>query len=130
MATSIANPSSEKSRSDRSLQLALAAAQTAADNNGRDIRILDVRKMTQLFDYLVIASGTSRRHLHAISEEIDHKLEDDLDDKRMSIEGYRESRWIILDYGSVVIHMFEPETRDFYRLEDLWGDAPQVPFGK
>jgi len=130
VATSIANPSSEKSRSDRSLQLALAAAQTAADNNGRDIRILDVRKMTQLFDYLVIASGTSRRHLHAISEEIDHKLEDDLDDKRMSIEGYRESRWIILDYGSVVIHMFEPETRDFYRLEDLWGDAPQVPFGK
>ena len=126
MATSIVSRNSDKSSSDRSLQLALAAARTAADNRGQDIQLLDVREMTQLFDYIVIASGTSRRQLHAISEEIDHTLEDDMDDKRMGIEGYRESRWIILDYGSIVVHIFDAETREFYRLEELWGDAKKV----
>lgn len=112
----------------RSLQLALAAAQTADDNQATDIVILDMRKLTPIFDYFVLATGRSRRQLHAISEEIDHKLEDELGDKRLGIEGYDESRWILLDYGSVVIHIFDPETRDYYALEDLWSDAQKVPF--
>ncbi len=110
----------------RSLQLALAAARVAAENNGRDIVVLDMRGLTPMFDYFVIASGSSRRQLHAISEDIDHKLEDDLGDERQSIEGYRESRWILLDYGTVVIHLFEDETRDYYGLEQLWAAAKQV----
>ena len=63
-----------------------------------------------------------------MSDEIDHKLEDDLNDKRMGIEGYDESRWIVLDYGSVVIHLFDEEAREFYCLEELWADATQVAF--
>ncbi len=110
----------------RSLQLALAAARVAAENNGRDIVVLDMRGLTPMFDYFVIASGSSRRQLHAISEDIDHKLEDDLGDERQSIEGYRESRWILLDYGTVVVHLFEDETRDYYGLEQLWAAAKQV----
>lgn len=110
----------------RSLQLARAAARVAAENNGRDIVVLDMRGLTPMFDYFVIASGSSRRQLHAISEDIDHKLEDDLGDERQSIEGYRESRWILLDYGTVVIHLFEDETRDYYGLEQLWAAAKQV----
>ena len=110
----------------RSLQLALAAARTAAENRGTDIKVLDMRKQTSLFDYFVIATGTSRRQLHAISEEIDHKLEDDLHDRRMGIEGYDESRWIVLDYGSIVIHLFDEETRQFYSLESLWAEAEPV----
>ena len=113
---------------DRSLELATAAARTAADNRGQDISILDLRKQTPLFDYFVIATGTSRRQLHAMSEEIDHKLEDELHDHRIGIEGYDDSRWIILDYGSVVIHLFDEETRQYYRLEELWADAPHVDF--
>ena len=105
----------------RSLQLALAAARTAADNRGQDIVVLDLRELTDLFDYFVIATGTSRRQLHAMSEEIDHALEDDLGDRRLGIEGYDESRWIVLDYGDVVIHLFDAETRRYYALEDLWG---------
>ncbi len=112
---------------DRSLQLALAAAGTAADNRGQDIVVLDMRPLTPVFDYFVLVSGSSRRQLHAISEEIDHTLEDDLGDQRMGIEGYNESRWILLDYGSVVIHLFDAETRRFYALEDLWGMAQRVP---
>jgi ribosome-associated protein len=81
-----------------------------------------------MFDYFVLATGTSRRQLHAISEDIDHVFEDDLGDRRLGIEGYAESRWILLDYGDVVIHMFDAQTRSYYSLEDLWAGAKRVPF--
>jgi ribosome-associated protein len=105
----------------------LAAARTAEDNRGQNIVVLDMRSMTTEFDYFVLVTGNSRRQLHAISEEIDRVLEVDMSDHRMGIEGYNESRWILLDYGSVVIHMFDAETRDYYALEDLWGQAKRVP---
>ena len=114
-------------RQERSLQLALAAARTADDNRGQDIVVLDMRGMTTEFDYFVLVTGNSRRQLHAISEEIDRVLEDELGDQRLGIEGYNESRWILLDYGSVVIHLFDAETREYYALEDLWGEAQRVP---
>jgi ribosome-associated protein len=110
----------------RSLALARAAALTAVDNRGQDVHILDTRSQTPHFDYFVIATGTSRRQLHAMSEEIDRKLEGELHDRRLGIEGYEDSRWIVLDYGSVVIHLFDKETREYYRLEELWADAPRV----
>ncbi len=119
--TSTAEPAAE-----RSLKLALAAARTAEDNRGENIVVLDMREITPVFDYFVIVTGTSRRQLHAISEEIDHCLEDELGDQRMGIEGYNESRWILLDYGNVVIHLFDSETRDYYALEQFWSEAPQV----
>ena len=107
---------------------ALIAAQISEDNRAKNIVILDLRELTQFFDFFVIASGTSRRQMHAVSEEIDHEFEDRLGDKRLSISGYRESRWIVLDYGDIVVHLFEPETREFYALEELWGRAKTVPF--
>ena len=110
------------------LHRALTAARVAEENRGREVVILDMRELTPVFDYFVIASGTSRRQLHAMSEEIDHALEDALGDRRMGIEGYEESRWILLDYGDVVIHLFEPETRRYYALEQLWAQAGRVPF--
>ena len=116
----------EEARIARSLELAIAAARTAAENNGRDIVVLDLRLQSSMFDFFVLATGSSRRQLHAISEEIDHTLEDDLEDRRIGIEGYSESRWILLDYGSVVIHLFDDETREYYSLESLWADATQV----
>ncbi len=109
------------------LQRALLAAQTAEDNRGTDVVVLDLRELTSMFDYFVVASGTSRRQLHAMSEEIDHALQDQMGDRRLGIEGYGESRWILLDYGDVVIHLFEPEMRAYYALEDLWGHAKRVP---
>ena len=118
--------SAAASQSARSLELALAAAATAADNRATDIVVLDMRELTPIFDYFVLATGTSRRQLHAISEEIDHKLEDELDDRREGIEGYQESRWFLLDYGTVAIHIFDAETREYYALEDLWAVAKRV----
>ena len=116
-----------ETRQERSLQLALAAARSADDNRGQDIAVLDMRGMTTEFDYFVLVTGNSRRQLHAISEEIDRVLERDLGDQRLGIEGYNESRWILLDYGSVVIHLFDAETRAYYALEDLWAHAQRVP---
>ncbi|MFT5522659.1 MAG: ribosome-associated protein [Pirellulaceae bacterium] len=127
MASTIANPTvGVRVNPERSLQLALAAARTAIENRGQNVSVLDVRDQTSLFDYFVIATGSSRRQLHAMSEEIDHTLEDDLNDKRMGIEGYQESRWIVLDYGSVVIHLFDEEARQFYDLENLWAGGKLV----
>lgn len=109
-----------------SLELALAAARTAAENGGLDIVVLNMTEHTPQFDYFVIATGTSRRQLHAMSEEIDDKLEGELNDKRMNIDGYSDSRWIVLDYATVVIHLFDEDTRQFYALEALWADAEKV----
>ncbi len=111
---------------ERSLELAVAAAQAAADNGGTEIVVLDMSRQSAIFDYFVIATGTSRRQLHAISEEIDHKLEEELNDKRMHIDGYEDSRWIVLDFGTVLIHLFDEDTRKFYSLEMLWADAAPV----
>ena len=88
--------------------------------------MLDMRKLTPVFDYFVIVTGNSRRQLHAISDEIEHVLKTELKDKRLSSEGYNESRWILLDYGNVVIHLFDEETREFYALEDFWSHAEEV----
>jgi ribosome-associated protein len=110
------------------LKRALLAAQTAKENRGRDIVILDLREQTTFFDYFVLVTGTSRRQLHAISEEIDHALEDQLNDRRLGIEGYEESHWILLDYGDIVVHLFDDQTRSYYALEDLWGRAKRVAF--
>lgn len=128
--TTVSNTLPDKDSTDdnsqRSLELALAAARTASENRGRNIVVLDLREVTPVFDFFVIATGSSRRQLHAMSEEIDHKLEDDLGDKRMGIEGYSESRWILLDYGTVVIHLFDDETREYYDIENLWTQAKRI----
>lgn len=110
-----------------SLDLALAAARIADDNRGRDILVLDVRELTSIFDYFVIATGSSRRQLHAISDDIAKILRSEYGQTRLGIEGYQGSRWILLDYGDVVIHLFDDEARAYYDLENLWSGAKRVP---
>ncbi|MBQ3389341.1 MAG: ribosome silencing factor [Thermoguttaceae bacterium] len=107
---------------------AMIAARIISENKGTDIKILDLREITRIFDFFVIASGTSRRQLHAMSDEIDDRFEKEMGDRRRGIEGYQESRWIVLDYGDVVVHLFEPEKREFYALDELWGNAREIPF--
>lgn len=119
---------SSQARGDRALERALAAARTAAENRGRDIVILDLRELTTEFDFFVLATGSSRRQLHAISDEIDHLLDDEYHDRRVGTEGYVESRWILLDYGDIVIHLFDDEARQYYALDELWGAAKRVLF--
>ena len=107
------------------LDRACLCAQVAADNKARDILVLDMRGQTSLYDYFVLASGTGRRQIHNLAEEIDAALRAE-GDRRLSIAGYDASRWVVQDYGDVVVHVFSPETREYYRLEELWDDAPRV----
>ena len=107
------------------LHRACLAAKVAADNKGRDILVLDMRSCTPLYDYFVISTGSSRRQIHTIAEESDAALRAE-GDTRLGIEGYEASKWVVQDYGDVVIHVFDPDTRDYYKLEELWSDAPRV----
>jgi ribosome-associated protein len=104
---------------------AALCAQVAADNKGRDIVVLDMRGITPLYDFFVIATGASRRQIHTIAEEIDARLRDE-GDLRIGIEGYEASKWVVQDYGDVMVHVFDAPTREYYSLEELWGDAPRV----
>jgi ribosome-associated protein len=125
----IASPAAHPDQGqNRSLERALAAARVADLNRGRDLVILDLRELTPVFDYFVIATGGSRRQLHAISEEIEDVLKKEFNDRRLGIEGYADSRWILLDFGDIVIHLFDDETRGYYDLERLWTGAKRVPF--
>ena len=110
------------------LDRAMMAAQIIADSKGENIKILDLRELTQAFDFFVIASGKSSRQLHAISDGIDDVFQKNLHDVRRGICGYQDSLWIINDYDDVVVHLFEPGKREFYALEELWGKAKVVPF--
>lgn len=111
---------------EHSLKMARAAVKAAAENRGQDIILLDLTGQTALFDFFAIASGSSRRQLAAMSTEIDRVLKTEFNERRLSVAGYEESRWIVLDYGSIVVHLFDEETREFYDLESLWGDSKQV----
>ena len=110
----------------RSLAMARAAVRAAAENRGQDILLLDLSEQTSMFDFFVIASGASRRQLAAMSGEIDRVLKQEFQERRLSISGYDESRWIVLDFGGLVVHLFDEETRAFYDLESLWADGKQV----
>jgi len=107
------------------LDRARICANVAADNRGRDVLLIDMRKLTTLVDYFVIASGTSRRQIHSMADEIDRAMTQ-LGDNKIGLEGYGESHWVLLDYGDIVVHLFDDETRRYYDLENLWGDAPRV----
>jgi ribosome-associated protein len=104
---------------------ACLAARVAAENKGRDILVLDMRSCTPLFDYFILATGTSRRQIHTLAEETDAALRAE-GDSRLSIEGYEASKWIVQDYGDILVHVFDPDTREYYKLEELWADAQRV----
>lgn len=118
-------PAPQSAPLSTALHRACVAARIAADNKGRDVMVLDMRPCTPHFDYFVIATGTSRRQLHAMAEETDAALRAE-GDTRIGIEGYEASKWIVQDYGDVMVHVFDPDTRDYYKLEELWADAVRV----
>ena len=75
--------------------------------------------------FFVIATGTSRRQIHTVAEEIDAALRAE-GETRLGIEGYEASKWVVQDYGDIVVHLFDPDTRTYYGLEELWADAPRL----
>ena len=95
------------------------------DKKGFDIKVLDLRELTTITDYFVIVSGNSTTQVSAIADEIRDKM-DEAGYDMLGIEGYREAKWILLDYESVVVHVFHKDDREFYNLEKVWADSKEL----
>ncbi len=99
------------------------------DKNGKELKLLDLQKIeNSVCDYFVICHGTSNTHIDAITDKIYREAKEKLNELPFSKEGLENKTWILLDYGSIVIHVFQEEYRRFYNLEDLWADAQIVEF--
>lgn len=110
-------------------EFAIAAARIAQERHCTDIMVLDLRGLSSATDYFVIATGTSNRQMQAIADEMSQAGREQ-GFQRFGRAGYDQGRWILLDYVDVVVHLFDPEYRQFYDLELLWGDAEKVNFDK
>jgi ribosome-associated protein len=108
-----------------SIDLAKRIVELASDKLAENTVLLDVRALTTIADYFVICSGGSDRQVRAISRQIQESL-GDAGVTPLHGEGEADSNWILLDYGSVIVHVFTPEERDYYKLERLWGQAVPV----
>ena len=104
-------------------------ARAAKDAKAEEVVILDLRKLSFSFDFFVLASASSDRRIGTVAEDIQEQLSSS-GVSPGHVEGRREGGWVLLDYGSVVAHLFDPEIRQFYRLERLWADAPRVSIPK
>lgn len=107
------------------MEVAQLAAEAAADKKAGNVVVLDMKDVSSVTDYFVICSASNSIQVRAIADHIEEKLES-IKSKRFHREGYDGARWILLDFGDVVVHVFHDQERDFYNLERLWGDAAIV----
>lgn len=110
-------------------EIAKIAATAADDKKASDIVLLDLTGQSDVCDYFLICTASNGHLMDAVTDAIVEKVQKNAGLKPFSVEGRAGSKWVLLDYGSVVVHVFRPETRDFYRLEKLWGEAPRVELG-
>lgn len=110
-------------------ELARICALAADDKKGSDIVLLDLTGLSDVCDYFLICTAENARMLSSIVDEIEEKVKKNTGLNPLSHEGRAGASWVLLDFGSVVVHVFLPDTRDYYRIERLWGEAPQVDLG-
>ncbi len=108
-------------------KLARAAVDIASDKKASDVILLDIRDVTTIADYFVICSGSNRRQIQAIADAIDEQLVEQ-GASLLHREGVADAGWILLDFGDVIVHIFGPKEREYYRLESLWSEAKTVVY--
>ena len=106
-------------------EVALAVAKALDEKKGMDIKLLKIDKISTLADYFLICTGTSNTHVKTLCDYAEYTLEQ-LGEPMLGREGHRGNSWELLDFGSIVVHVFTEEAREFYSLERLWADAEQV----
>lgn len=104
---------------------AILSALAAKEKKASDILILEIKGLTTIADYFLICSGTSSRQVRAVAEAVEEKLSKETI-YPSHIEGLPNARWVLMDYGDLIVHIFDEETRQYYELEKLWGDAPAI----
>jgi ribosome-associated protein len=107
--------------------LALAAAQAAADKQATDIVLLDVSEQLVITDAFLLASAPNERQVRSIMDEVEERLRG-LGAKPLRREGEQDYRWVLLDFAEIIVHVMHAEEREFYSLERLWKDCPEIPF--
>ena len=107
-------------------ELAIACAKAAAEIQAEDIRVWDLRGLSTLTDFMVVCSGSSMPHLRAVLRDVRAHVEEWTDAKPVNTEGKTDTRWVVLDYIDVMVHVMHSEMREFYGLESLWGDAKEI----
>ena len=107
-------------------EIASVCAQIADDRKAMNIVKLKMAELSTIADYIVICTGTSDPHLNALAERIQRELRNNFQVRANHIDGKPGSHWMIIDFGSVMVHLMTNETRELYQLESLWGDAPRV----
>ena len=107
--------------------VAMIAARAASEKKAEDIVVLAVGDLLVVTEYFVIATGRTDRQVKTIAEEIEGRVKVEAGIDPIGREGADEAKWVLLDFGGVVVHVFQPDEREFYRLERLWGEAPRVP---
>ena len=110
----------------KGVDLAIECAKAAEEIQAEDIRILDLRGLSSLTDFMVVCSGSSMPHLKAILREVNKGVQSRTGDSPSNVEGKAITRWVVLDYFDVMVHILHQEMRETYALEDLWGDAKEV----
>ncbi len=107
--------------------MARACAAAAADKKAENLVLLDLREISGFTDFFLICSGSSEPQLKAISSSIRESLREKFARRPLAEDGYPVSQWVVLDYGDVICHLFYGDKREFYDLENLWGDARRIP---
>ncbi len=107
-------------------EIAGIAAKALDDKKARDVKVLKTAEQTVLADYFVICNGTSSTHIKALVDEVDKQLSE-VGEPPIRREGLRSDIWVLMDFGSVIVHVFTDEARKFYNLERLWSDSEEVP---
>lgn len=107
-------------------QLALACARAADEIQAENIRVWDMRGLSSITDFMVVCSGSSMPHLKAVMRDVNGNVHEWLGVRPVNSEGNADTRWVVLDYIDVMVHVMHQETREFYGLEELWKDAPEV----
>jgi ribosome-associated protein len=115
----------QEEEKDRAAWLARLCARVLDEHKLEDIEIIRVEDALQITDYFVVASGKNPRHLKAATDELLKELRN-AGAQRRGLEGYREGKWVLVDFTDVVVHLFLKDNRSFYALEELWGDCPRV----
>lgn len=106
--------------------MARVAADAIFDKNGTDIVLLDVEDAFFLSDVFVIATGSSRTNVQALADHVEERLAESHGVKPLRVEGRSEGEWVLVDYGDIIVHIFQGAAREFYSLERLWGDAGRI----
>jgi ribosome-associated protein len=110
-----------------SKQRAILCAAYALDKKAFDVRILEVQGLSSLTDFLLLASGRSDRQVQAVAESVRLGLKKDHAVLPLAVEGMNEGRWVLIDYGDVMVHIFQQPVREFYDLDGLWSEAAEIP---